>query len=286
MALGILAFIGAHRPSRGIPRRIPVETDDVYLLHLLTRYLAKLSDRGIRFVEWKKDTAAALQASLEGVSLLGPRSLQVVLGAPKGWIEEVEPTWGTHVISQEPGGSLFGEPYTYRDRSLILRALIKILDLDWTIPELLRVDWSTAKAWTDFEALLAKGKLLDWKFPDLRRAAASRASADIFALVRGREWDSIHQLVERYGWVWLEHHLEDFTVDVARFHLAIDSGRKPSAVSLEGRSPWEMEMIRDAAEETTMEQLVSFGQRIVDLAPVVARRREIGLTLILAGLDS
>jgi hypothetical protein len=286
MALGILQFVGAHGPARGIPRKVAVEPGDAYLLHLLARYFSKLAGRPIRFVEWTASGDPGIRAGLEGASLLGPRDLRVVSGAPEGWSSDLEPAWGTHVVVEEPGGVLFPEPYAYQDRKLVLRALTKLLDLPWTIPELVRVDWSTARAWTDFEGLLATGKLLDWGFAELRRAGASRVSADIFSLGRAGEWDSVQQLAERYGWTWLERHLEQFTTDVVRFHLAVRRGRKPNNVQLENRSRWEMEMVREAAEEMDLEQLASFARRIVKLAPVVERRCEDGIFLVLAGLDT
>ena len=279
MSLGLLAWLGTQTPSSGLPDRIAVDTSDRYLLDLLVRHYAARTTRGARVFEWSKGTDARIRSEIEETSLFGPKPLFLVLGAPRGWVRKLRPSRMTHIVSQQPGANLRGEAYHYREQGLILRVLGRILDLPWGVRDLRRVDWSWARAWTDFEPLLVRGKLLEWSVSDLMRAAAARTQGDIFALIRDGEWWSIHFLAKRYGRDWLYRHLVEFTVQVA---LARDLGGVRKIRDALGLTEWQADQVHEAARRTDPEKLKQFAARILALDSLVARSPR-GLDLLLMG---
>lgn len=281
MSLGLLAWLGTQTTAAGLPDRIAVDTQDRYLLDLLVRHFAQRTRRGARVFEWSKALDARIRAEVEETSLFGPKPLFLVLGAPRGWVKKLRPSRMARVVSQQPGANLRGETYHYRDLNLILRVLVRILELPWLVRDLRRVDWSWARAWTDFEPLLVRGKLLGWSVSDLMRAASARTQGDIFALIRDGEWWSIHFLAKRYGRDWLFRHLVEFTVQVAQVRQMKGATVRRVRDTL-GLAEWQAEQVCEAAHRTDPADLHRFAARILALDPLVARSSR-GFDLLLMG---
>lgn len=284
MALGVLAFIGVHKPTQPIPRRLPVECPDRYVLGLLVRHFQARLGRRARVLQWSKSRDGEARAAAEEASLLGPPPLLVVLGAPRGWAAGVEPARGAHVVSQEPEGKLRGEPYAWQDRALVLSALQAVVGLPWSAGDLKWADWTWCREWSDYEPFLVRGKLLGWDSATLKRQAQARVAGDLFGLMRDGEWWSLRFLAQRYGHEWLQRALVEFTVDVARYQQALRAGVPAErAGKALGLPRWRREQVEDAAEHTPQGKVLEFAARLVRLDPLLARLPEQGLDLAMMG---
>lgn len=281
MSLGLLAWLGTQTDSSGLPDRIAVDTQDRYLLDLLVRHYARATRRGARVFEWSKTLEPRIRAEVEETSLFGPKPLFLVLGAPRGWVKKLRPSRMAHIVSQQPGATLRGEEYHYREQALILRVLVRIIGLPWSVRDLRRVDWSWARTWSDFEPLLTRGQLLDWTVSKLMRAAAARTPGDIFALMRDGEWWSIHFLAKRYGRDWLYRHLMEFTVQVALVQRmkGVTLRRVRDLLHL---PEWQAEQVCEAAARVEPADLHRFASRILELDPLVTQSPR-GLDLLMMG---
>lgn len=288
-------------------------TKSKYLAYLLARAVARRLSVQPRFFAYEKKRSFADQVKgiIEEHNLFGGNQLFVLEGFSQAWVESLTPAKGHYVVAETDGGLLKVEAYTPRKKRDVLKAVMSQLDY-WTcqaptaateefdtlkhrhkviwesrkvqLRRLLRLDWSSARDYEDFEALLNLAKLMGWRETRIGEELMSTHFGNVLTLTKRSKFDVLFSMMERFGETWLHNRLLSSLAELIHYRnlrmMGYDEERAAKEIGLEG-SWWRRQDLEDSMNMLTGDDIHAMAHRVVSMDKLLTRQRGLGLQLLL-----
>lgn len=176
-----------------LPHFVTIErtTQSKYPLYLLARaYAHVLKKRAkdeykLKYFTYSKQDANTIKAIIEEHSIWGEKSLYVLEGFGAKFVEALNPPKSIFVIAEVEEGELKTPPFHLRYRRDLLKILTLLLSFNSaSLSELIKLDWSQAKGYEDFEPVITKAKLMAWNADQIREYLTQGTSGQIWSLTK------------------------------------------------------------------------------------------------------
>lgn len=281
--MNVLEFI--EKPPKEIPSVVSVERKQSgkYLVSLVIRFLSQRTGLRCSVISYEKGkmNEESARAIVEEFSIFEPRRLIFLQDFPSRMVKTLNPTPGTIVIAETDSGDLEIDKYSYQKKRDILKVLLKIMNLNLSLRELLKLDWSECRSFEDFEPVLAKAKLMGWSTKEIAEEAEKNYREGVLSLLKRGSYKEIHDLKTIYGKGWLHRFLIASVSDLALYRSLIRMGVPEDRISKEMGLSWRKKKeIEEATKMLSGAEIVTLASRIIEMDQLVKIRGEWAFDLL------
>lgn len=286
-------------------------TKSKYVFSLLVRAVTKKTNIRPRYFQWEKQKGFedGVKGLIEEHSLFGTDHLYVLEGFSLSFVEKLAPPPGTYIVAETTGGDLKVEPYTSRKKRDILRVLLTLMgpweceaptaetdEFDGTkdqhrikwesrkvqLSKLLKLDWTSIRDYEEFEAILNKAKLMNWREKQIGDELMSYDYGNLLTLIKRSDFKKVFDMMRRNGANWLYNRLVGNLGELIHYRslrlMGYDEDRAAKELDVGYRRKQELE---EATKMLTGDDIKKMAQRIVDLDLLLLGQKELGLQLLL-----
>lgn len=266
------------------PQKVTIKrtTQSKYLYYLVLRdYRKKYGVRPI-FLNYAKDQEMAFRSMIEEHSIFSTKRLIALEGFPNAFIRRVGLNDDTRVIAETDAGELEADTNILRDPRNLLKVLMKQMDGDWSVRELLKVDWSALRGVEDVEPLLRRAKILGWTEEDISKNVKGQDYKELLQDLKRGKMKELCSEIDRHGPIAMISRLTRLisqTMHTKVLHsMGVDSMRVEKEL---GTSRGRTRELEEAAKALTNADLTSLAERLVYMDGFMRRRPKMGIELYL-----
>jgi len=290
-----------------IPQILTVErtSDSKYQFMLLVQALKKRLRVKPVFIafEAKKNYVERVKGLLEEYSLFREMSptdqLFVLEGFAGSFVSKLDLPPGIYVVAEVDDGLLKTESFgrAYGKRRDALKALSVIVDtprmmtagalpakvsLNYSLRELVKLDWSGVAKFEEFEPILRKAQVMGWTEEEIGKGLETADRGNLLTLIKRSDLKPVFDMIERRGYQQIYNQLIQNLAEIIHYRslrlMGLDEARVKREMDLRD---WRANELEEVAKMITAEDLKLMAERVVKLDPLVQRLGDVGLQLLI-----
>lgn len=193
----VLEFlVETNRPAKITIKRT---TQSKYLYYLVLRdYRRKFGVRP-QFLNYSKDQELAIKSMIEEHSIFATNRLLALEGFPNSFVNKVGINEDTRIVAETDAGELEADTNILRDPRGLLKVLVKHIGGDWSVRELLKVDWTTLKGMEEIEPILRRAKILGWNEEEIAKSVKGQDYKELLQDLKRGKMKDLCQEIDKHG---------------------------------------------------------------------------------------
>lgn len=255
-----------------------------YLFYLLIRAVGKRLRPSPRFFlyEKQKGYAEGVKGLIEEHSLFGNEHFYVLEGFSQAFVDGLNPPPGTYIVAETDGGTLKVENYNLKKRRDILKVLLLLMNMDLSLRELIKLDWSFAREYEEYEPILTKAKLMRWDVDRIAEELKEFEQGNILTLIKRSDFKPVFDMMRRNGATWMHNRIIQHLGELIHYRslrlMGFEEERAAKEIDVGYRRRAELE---DAMKMLTGDDIKKMVERVVNLDYLLMGQKELGLQLLL-----